>query len=122
MRNALVIVGTLLALSRVAPLSRGRRGLFEKRVRPILVEHCFSCHSASAPKLKASLRLDSRSGMLAGGDSGAAVIPGKPEETPARPRDSIRRCRTANAAERETAGRCDCGFEGMDQVGGFVAH
>ena len=82
MRNALVIVGTLIALlARPPHCCADDADFFEKRVRPILVEHCFSCHSASAPKLKASLRLDSRSGMLAGGDSGAAVMPGKPEES-----------------------------------------
>jgi cytochrome c553 len=49
---------------------------FEKRVRPLLAEQCYSCHSSSAPSVFAGLRLDSRAGVLRGGDSGPAVVPG----------------------------------------------
>ncbi|WP_442510685.1 PSD1 and planctomycete cytochrome C domain-containing protein [Novipirellula sp. SH528] len=52
---------------------------FEKEVRPLLAEHCYSCHSASAKKLQAGLRVDTRAGMIAGGDSGASIEPGDPE-------------------------------------------
>ena len=51
---------------------------FEKRVRPLLAEKCYACHSAEAPSVFASLRLDSREGVLRGGDSGPAVVPGDP--------------------------------------------
>jgi Protein of unknown function (DUF1553)/Protein of unknown function (DUF1549)/Planctomycete cytochrome C len=51
---------------------------FEKKIRPILAENCYSCHSADAAKLKAGLRLDSRADMLKGGDSGPAIVPNKP--------------------------------------------
>src|SRR5687767_8754433 len=54
---------------------------FESRVRPVLMEKCFSCHSAQAKKLKAGLRLDSRDAALRGGDSGPAVIPGDPAKS-----------------------------------------
>src|SRR5437773_367202 len=54
---------------------------FEKRIRPLLVQHCYSCHSAQAPKLKGGLRLDSREGLLKGGASGPAIIPGKPADS-----------------------------------------
>lgn len=56
---------------------------FEKHVRPVLVEHCYRCHSEDAVKngkLKGGLRLDNREAMRTGGDSGAAVVPGKPSE------------------------------------------
>ena len=53
---------------------------FESQVRPVLLEHCAGCHGAK--KVKAGLRLDSRAALLAGGDSGPAVIPGKPDESP----------------------------------------
>jgi len=53
---------------------------FEKRVRPILVERCQECHE-EAGKKKGGLALDSRAGWVAGGDSGAAVVPGRPEES-----------------------------------------
>jgi len=54
---------------------------FEKRIRPILTEHCYSCHSAQATKLKGGLRLDSRADMLKGGDSGPAIFPGEPDKS-----------------------------------------
>ncbi len=50
---------------------------FEKHVRPLLVQHCYECHSADSDQLKGGLRLDYREGILAGGDSGPAVIPGR---------------------------------------------
>ena len=53
---------------------------FEQKVRPVLIEHCYSCHSAEAEKLKGNLYLDSKAGWEKGGDSGESVIiPGKPE-------------------------------------------
>ena len=53
---------------------------FEQKIRPVLVEHCYSCHSVEAKSLKGNLYLDSKSGWEHGGDSGEAVIvPGKPE-------------------------------------------
>jgi mono/diheme cytochrome c family protein len=55
---------------------------FEQKVRPVLVEHCYACHSAEAKKLKGNLYLDSKAGWEKGGDSGAPVIlPGKPDES-----------------------------------------
>lgn len=53
--------------------------LFENSIRPVLVEVCFGCHGGA--KLSGSLRVDSREALLAGGDSGAAIVPGKPEES-----------------------------------------
>ncbi len=50
---------------------------FENRVRPLLVDKCFSCHSESANKSKGGLTLDTLAGMLAGGDLGPAIVPGK---------------------------------------------
>jgi len=50
---------------------------FEKHIRPLLVQHCYECHSADSDQLKGGLRLDYREGVLAGGDSGPAVIPGR---------------------------------------------
>ena len=49
---------------------------FEKRIRPLLSEHCYKCHSAQSEKLKGGLRLDGRELLLKGGDSGPAVVPG----------------------------------------------
>jgi len=55
--------------------SRAELDFFEKRIRPVLVRHCYKCHSAKAKSLKGGLRVDSRQGLLAGGESGAAVVP-----------------------------------------------
>ena len=54
---------------------------FEKRIRPIFVEHCYKCHSAEAEKVKGGLLLDSKEGLLKGGDSGPVIIFGKPDES-----------------------------------------
>ena len=53
---------------------------FEARIRPVLAEKCYECHSA-AHKVKAKLHLDSRAGLLAGGESGPALVPGQPEKS-----------------------------------------
>lgn len=52
---------------------------FESKIRPIFVEHCNNCHGAK--KQFAGLRLDTREGLSKGGDTGPAVLPGKPAES-----------------------------------------
>jgi hypothetical protein len=54
---------------------------FEAKIRPVLSKHCYECHSAQAKKLKADLLLDSKAGMLKGGDSGPVFVPGKSKES-----------------------------------------
>lgn len=54
---------------------------YEKNIRPVLASKCYNCHSARAAKLQAGLLLDTRSGILKGGDSGASVVPGKPDDS-----------------------------------------
>ncbi|HVA47304.1 MAG TPA: DUF1553 domain-containing protein [Pirellulales bacterium] len=54
---------------------------FEKRVRPVLVEHCYQCHSAEADELQGELLVDSRRGLRRGGYSGPAVMPGDPDHS-----------------------------------------
>jgi hypothetical protein len=54
---------------------------FESKIRPVLVEHCYECHSIESGKAKGGLRLDDREAVLRGGDSGPALVPGKPEES-----------------------------------------
>ncbi len=56
-----------------------RERFFEQRVRPLLVESCHSCHASA--KQKGGLRLDSLEAILKGGDSGPALVPGKPVES-----------------------------------------
>jgi hypothetical protein len=52
---------------------------FETSVRPLLVEQCFKCHGDK--KQWGGLRLDSRESLLRGGESGAAIVPGKPDKS-----------------------------------------
>ncbi|QDT16648.1 DUF1549 domain-containing protein [Alienimonas californiensis] len=52
---------------------------FEREVRPLLAERCYSCHSAGAESPMGGLTVDSRAGLLAGGDSGPALVPGDAE-------------------------------------------
>src|SRR5215470_4774035 len=55
---------------------------FEKKIRPILSDNCYMCHSAQAEKPMSGLRLDTAEGMLKGGNSGQpAVVPGHPEKS-----------------------------------------
>ncbi|NBV21481.1 MAG: DUF1553 domain-containing protein [Proteobacteria bacterium] len=77
---ATLVASSLPASVRAATPEEGI-AFFEKRVRPVLVEHCYECHSASAKKTKGGLRLDSREGWVKGGDSGTAIIPGKPDDS-----------------------------------------
>jgi hypothetical protein len=51
---------------------------FEQRIRPLLVERCYKCHSEQADTVEADLYVDSRAGLLKGGDHGPAIEPGEP--------------------------------------------
>jgi cytochrome c553 len=53
---------------------------FEKKVRPLLVTNCYTCHSADTNS-RGGLRVDDRNGLLVGGGRGPAIIPGKPDES-----------------------------------------
>ena len=55
--------------------------IFEKRIRPVLIRHCYECHSAASADLKGGLRLDSRDFLRQGGESGPAIVPGNPQES-----------------------------------------
>jgi mono/diheme cytochrome c family protein len=73
---------TLHAADAPAPTDPAQIAFFESKVRPLLVEHCYQCHAADAEKgVKGGLLLDSRPGVLAGGELGAVIVPGRPEES-----------------------------------------
>ena len=64
------------------PTARGGEAdFFEKKIRPILVDQCYSCHSAQSKKLKGGLRLDSKEGIDQGGDNGPVVDRGNLEKS-----------------------------------------
>jgi hypothetical protein len=54
---------------------------FEKKIRPVLVESCYSCHSTQAKKTRGGLKLDTRDAVMKGGDTGPALIPGKSQDS-----------------------------------------
>lgn len=54
---------------------------FESKIRPVLVESCYKCHSEQAKKVRGGLLVDSREGLLRGGDSGPAIVPGQPDKS-----------------------------------------
>lgn len=71
----------LVLLGVLAPLSHHAAAqdfdFFEQKIRPVLVERCYECHSAQSEKLKSELRLDTAEGMRKGGESGhPAIVPG----------------------------------------------
>lgn len=81
--HSLFLVGYWIFLTS-SPLAAdpAATAFFEQKIRPVLVEHCYSCHSAEAKKLKGNLYLDSKAGWEKGGDSGEpAIMPGKPDES-----------------------------------------
>jgi Protein of unknown function (DUF1553)/Protein of unknown function (DUF1549)/Planctomycete cytochrome C len=54
---------------------------FEKKIRPVLADNCYACHSSKLKSPMGGLALDKKSGLLKGGDSGPAIVPGKPAES-----------------------------------------
>src|SRR5262245_52202885 len=79
-----LMAGTILGTQAPTLAARGEResvDFFEMRVRPVLVEHCYKCHSVESKKRKGDLWLDSRVGILEGGKSGPALVPGDPEKS-----------------------------------------
>jgi cytochrome c553 len=71
----------LTALAAGADMTPDQRAFFESKIRPVLVKQCYECHSQTSKKLGGKLLLDAPSEMIAGGESGPAVIPGKPDES-----------------------------------------
>lgn len=81
MRSLLALA--LASLSSIAAQADEGIEFFEKKIRPVLVEHCYQCHSGDAKELQGELRLDLKSGWQLGGESGSpAIQPGKPDSSP----------------------------------------
>ena len=76
-RASLALIATFPLIGAEDPASLA---FFEQKIRPVLAEQCYECHSAKAKKLKSGLYLDSKAGWQKGGDSGKPIIvPGKPD-------------------------------------------
>src|SRR5436309_13886115 len=75
----LLVLALNPALAKDPPTQAAQEEFFETSIRPLLASHCLECHGAR--KHKGGLRLDSREAILAGGDSGPAVVAGSPEQS-----------------------------------------
>ncbi|HVZ64261.1 MAG TPA: PSD1 and planctomycete cytochrome C domain-containing protein [Lacunisphaera sp.] len=78
------LLATLVLHAADAPstaLSKEDRDFFEQKIQPILSDNCYQCHSHQADRIKGHLLLDSRDGVLLGGNTGPAVVPGKPDDS-----------------------------------------
>src|SRR5262245_10862634 len=76
-----LLAGAILATQAPALAAPGEREsmeFFEAKIRPVLIEHCYKCHSVESKKRKGELWLDSRAGILEGGKSGPILVPGDP--------------------------------------------
>ncbi len=78
----LVVIFAFLCLG-VAALPAAPRDedavFFQEKIRPVLIKQCYECHSDQTDEPEAGLRLDTREELLKGGDSGPAIVPGKPD-------------------------------------------
>lgn len=79
--TGLAFVGAFFSTAQAADLSPAKKEFFETRVRPVLAQNCFKCHSKANDMLKGGLTLDTAEGLSKGGDSGPAVVPGKPQNS-----------------------------------------
>jgi hypothetical protein len=70
-----------VVLSARAAIEPAQLEFFEQKIRPLLVDNCYECHSLQTKKLKGGLLLDTREGVLKGGDTGPAIVPGDPEKS-----------------------------------------
>ena len=68
-------------LSQLAGIADQKTDFFEKKIRPVLSNNCYECHSAKSKSLKAGLLLDRKAGWERGGKNGAVIIPGKPSKS-----------------------------------------
>ncbi len=64
-----------------AKLTNEETQFFESKIRPVLIEHCYRCHSADGQGIRGGLGVDSRDALLAGGESGPAIVPGNLEQS-----------------------------------------
>jgi Protein of unknown function (DUF1553)/Protein of unknown function (DUF1549)/Planctomycete cytochrome C len=75
------IVFLSFASARSSEPTKAKSDYFENKVRPLLADKCFGCHSEAMNKSKGNLTLDTLAGMLAGGDLGPAIVAGKSKES-----------------------------------------
>jgi hypothetical protein len=81
---ALLLVASSRTLAAVAPVEQPtaeQTHFFEAKIRPVLTERCYSCHSTRGDKIRGGLLLETRAGVLKGGELGPVIVPGEPDES-----------------------------------------
>lgn len=71
-------IGLLATAYSEASATEEATAFFETKIRPVLVEHCYECHSKESGKAKGGLRVDTREALRLGGDTGPTIVPGDP--------------------------------------------
>ena len=101
------IVGVILSICASTSLAAQTPDIefFEAKIRPVLVQKCYGCHNSKMPAPKGSLVLDTKEGLLKGGVSGPALVPGKPAESRLITALSYTDPLVADAAERQASRR-----------------
>src|SRR3954452_22040746 len=74
-------IGALLLAALALTAQEDGSAFFEKNIRPLFVQKCFACHSSESQPVMGDLRLDNRELAIRGGGRGAAIVPGKPDES-----------------------------------------
>jgi hypothetical protein len=74
-------IAVLIALAISIHARAGEFDFFEAKIRPVLETQCYKCHSATSEKLKGGLHLDTKPGLLRGGETGPAIVPGDPAKS-----------------------------------------
>jgi len=75
---SVLIVSTAAGRAADTPPTKAGLAFFEQKIRPVLVKHCYGCHSQQAKKIQGKFQLDSRQLIRKGGPTGPAIVPGKP--------------------------------------------
>ena len=82
MRQPIFILGPFILVAFLATHLRADDSeFFETRIRPVLVQHCYECHSSAAAEIQGKLVVDHRDGLRKGGETGKAVVPGMPDKS-----------------------------------------
>jgi len=76
MKSIIYFLITFILCHTSFALTKDEIDFFEKKIRPVLSENCYKCHSSKSEKVKGKLLLDNKSSTLKGGESGPAIIPG----------------------------------------------
>ena len=77
----LICIATIVTQVVVVADDKLQEEFFEARIRPVLIKHCYECHSTESDTVQGGLLIDSAAGVLRGGDSGPSLVPGKPDDS-----------------------------------------